>query len=104
MKYEIGIINTTINTLEGTELMSSTLLEQKLCACIQIDKIESKFIWSDKIQTDQEYRLQIKLLPKNIDKVTKMISTIHTYEIPEIIVTKALVNESYFDWMISVCV
>ncbi len=43
------IISTTTDTKENAEMITQTLLQKKLVACVQSDTIMSSYRWQEKI-------------------------------------------------------
>lgn len=83
MKY--CIVQTTCSSKKEAKKMAKILLEKKLAACIQIDKIESHYMWNKKYCKDKEYLLNIKTESKLFEKVEREIKENHSYDVPEII-------------------
>ena len=97
------IIITTTNSKKNAKEIATLLLNKKLAACIQIEKIKSYYLWEEKINKDKEYRLVIKTKQKYFKKVKKAIKSIHPYSIVQIIalnIDKA--NKEYLNWINSV--
>jgi len=94
------IILTTVEKNEDAKKIAKSLLQEKLAACIQINKIDSIYNWKDKIYEDNEFLLYIKAPKKNYEKIEKLILKIHPYELPQITmidITKGYKN--YLKWI-----
>ena len=94
----IMVITTTSNKEEAKKI-AKILLEEKLAACIQIDKIESIYKWNGDIVEEEEFRVVIKTLKSLYKKVEEKIKLIHSYEIPQIIAIEAEALKEYKDWL-----
>ena len=94
-------ISTTTDTKEEAERISRQLLEAKLAACVQIfGPVSSSYWWKNKIEQSDEWLCLIKTRKKLFDEVEKTISSIHSYETPEIIATPIIAgSKEYFDWI-----
>ena len=91
---------TTTNSKKNAKKVANTLLQKRLAACIQIDKILSYYTWQGKIERQKEYRLTIKTQKRHYKKIVKTIKKLHSYDTPEIIkinIDKA--DKSYAKWV-----
>lgn len=77
-------IITTTDSKENATLITHTLLEQRLAACVQASEIESTYRWEGKIVTEHEIRLTIKTKTSLYSQVKKSVLSLHTYEVPEL--------------------
>ena len=96
----IIVLITCAKKQEATKIMKA-LLEKKLVACVNIvDKVESFFWWKGKIDRAQECLLIAKSTRAKLDKITKVVKSLHSYEVPEIIgLPVAGGNKTYLDWI-----
>ena len=96
----IIVLITCAKKQEATKIMKA-LLEKKLVACVNIvDKVESFFWWKGKIDRAQECLLIAKSTRVKLDKITKVVKSLHSYEVPEIIgLPVAGGNKTYLDWI-----
>jgi periplasmic divalent cation tolerance protein len=81
--------------------ISKHLLEKRLCACVNIFKIQSLYWWQEKIENTGEYVVIAKTKDKNYSKIEKEVRKIHPYKIPcvlKIKINKA--NKDYLGWLI----
>lgn len=94
------IISTTTDTKENAELITQTLLQKKLVACVQSSTIKSSYRWQEKVILADEIQLQMKTKKSLFDLIKKEIETLHTYETPEIIMVELLnANTFYLQWI-----
>lgn len=94
------VILTTTNDQQVVDKITTTLLEENLAACIQVDNIVSYFKWEGKISSVLEYRLVIKAKSDNYNTIEKVITDIHNYDLPQII--KLDIQDglsSYLNWV-----
>ena len=60
----------------------------------------SVYSWQGKIETTEEYQLQIKSNSELYSEIEKEIVSIHSYDTPEIISTPIInVSKDYLSWM-----
>jgi len=93
------IITTTIDDKNIADQISTSLLQDHLVACVQSHTIQSKYHWNGTLETSEEIRLQMKTKASLFEEVKVQIEALHSYEVPEIIMTPILdANESYLKW------
>jgi periplasmic divalent cation tolerance protein len=85
MKTDCVIVLTTTDSEEESEKLAQMLLEEKLAACVQIQKIKSHYRWNEKIECADEYLLMIKTRPNLFSEISELICQNHSYETPEIV-------------------
>lgn len=102
----IEIKTTFSNCSKGQKSMNEIikiLLQEKLSKCLQSTKIESHYIWpqdSEEINHEQEILLTIKAKKKNYDKIAKIISDNHQYDLPQIIYSDICGGDNkYLEWL-----
>lgn len=99
VKY-IQIYTTTPNK-KLAQKIAETLLEKKLAACVQIlGSIDSLYRWKGKLANSKEYLCLIKRKGKKAGAIFMQLKKIHTYEVPEFIVTPIIGgNKEYLRWI-----
>lgn len=94
------IVTTTTYSKEEADSITNQLLNKKLAACIQCSEIESSYVWDGKVENNLEYKLDIKTTISKSKELINFIKSIHSYKVPEIIVTPILDgNSDYFEWI-----
>ena len=94
------IFITTANKKEARKIASG-LLKAKLAACVNIvGKIESHFRWQGKLECSKEFLLLVKTKKNILPRVIKLVKSLHSYEVPEIIALPIIAGEKkYLDWI-----
>jgi len=90
------VITTTDNE-ENVELITQTLLQNELAACIQHFPIESAYRWKGKIITSKEIRLEIKTKVSLFTEIKETIERLHTYDVPEILMIA--IDDAKYDYL-----
>ncbi|MBU1062319.1 MAG: divalent-cation tolerance protein CutA [Candidatus Omnitrophica bacterium] len=99
MQYVIVFI-TTINKKEA-EKISKALLDKRIIACSNIiGDIESHFWWKGKKEKAKECLLLVKTSMAAFKKVLKVVKSLHSYEVPEIIAVPIIAGyKPYLEWI-----
>jgi periplasmic divalent cation tolerance protein len=92
---------TTADSSELSERIATSLVEQKLAACVNIiPKIRSIYRWKNKVENAQEWLLVIKSKKSLAKKVEAAIKKQHTYSLPECIVIPIVDGSpDYLEWI-----
>lgn len=85
MEHSYIVVLTTTNSEEEARRLAKHVLAERLGACVQIQKIESHYIWKGDICSEPEFLLLIKTRRDFYQKLEDSIRKKHTYETPEII-------------------
>ena len=94
------IITTTIDNETIAEQISTSLLQERLVACVQSYPIQSRYHWNGNLEDSKEILLQMKTRTSLFEKVKTKIEALHSYDTPEIIMTAMVdANESYLMWI-----
>ena len=94
------IITTTIDDKDIAIQISTALLQDHLVACVQSYTIQSQYHWNGTLETSEEIFLQMKTKASLFEEVKVQIEALHSYDVPEIIMTPILdANESYLKWI-----
>ncbi|MCF8494468.1 MAG: divalent-cation tolerance protein CutA [Rickettsiaceae bacterium] len=94
------MVITTTDTEDIANKIAGKLVEQRLAACVQIDKVKSFFYYEEECRQEKEFRLIIKAASKNYKIIEESIKLNHNYRLPQIIkldITDGLVE--YMDWI-----
>ena len=98
MNKVLLLITTVPNQLLANKI-AKELIESELAACISIKQIQSIYKWQGDIEENKEFEITIKSLPKNLNKLTHILKSRITYEVPQLIYKIFDSENSYFQWM-----
>ncbi len=94
-----NIYVTTANLKEAKQI-SYQLVEEKLCACVNMHRVTSIYRWRGAVEEDEEYALNIKTTTALVKKVTEKILELHSYETPCIVSYKIdYGSKDFLDWI-----
>ena len=83
----VAVVYTTIDKIEDGRRIAHTLVKEQLVACVNIiPKVESIYKWKDKIESANEVVLIAKTTDRNVKKTIQRIKSLHSYDVPDIIV------------------
>ena len=95
-----SIIISTFESRMSANKIAKDMISRKLCACVNIIKINSFYYWDNKIQYDNEYLCLFKT--NSSAKLRKELKKIHPYKVPEIVEIKMdSIDNDYLRWLIS---
>lgn len=83
MKYCMIIVS--FADKDEAEKIVSELFERRLIACAQLQDVQSRYVWKNKLEKDSEVVAFIKTGADLYDKVEKCVRELHSYDVPEII-------------------
>lgn len=95
------VVLVTVKNKKKAQKIARGLIQHKLAACVNIlDKIDSLFFWNGKIDQAKESLLIIKSKKENFPKVIKLVKSLHSYEVPEIIALPIIAGDKpYLRWI-----
>jgi len=96
------IVSTTTDSADAARALAAKAIDVKLGACAQIvGPITSVYRWEGAVQTEQEWRVEIKTATDRLDSLVDHIKNHHTYDVPEIIVTPIVGgSDAYLSWLV----
>ena len=98
------VLSTAGSEEEGAQLAKS-LVERKLCACVNlVPGIRSFYRWEGAVQDDAEVLLIIKTTTGKLQALSDHLAESHSYDVPEALalaVDKG--GASYLDWLAESC-
>ena len=104
MTDKIVIFITCANKKEALRITHS-LLKNRVAACVNIlDKITSLFWWQGRIDSANEVLLIVKSKKEKLPKIIKLVKSLHSYKVPEIIALAIIAgNKDYLRWIDGSC-
>ncbi len=98
------VLSTAGSEEEGARIAKS-LLEHKLCACVNlVPKVRSLYRWEGEVQDDAEVLLIMKTTQDKLQALSDHLAQIHSYDVPEVLaiaVDKG--SASYLEWLAESC-
>jgi len=78
--------------------LAQDLLENG-AACVQHYQITSTYKWEGRVQSENEWSVEIKVSIANKIPVLKKLKSLHPYDVPQILCTEVTANDSYLQWV-----
>ncbi|MDX1917396.1 MAG: divalent-cation tolerance protein CutA [Rickettsiaceae bacterium] len=101
MREYAVIIKTTTNDHATALKITSDLLDYKKAACVQIETVDSYYLWQGKLTSAKEYVLNVKTLKSKASDTISFIRARHNYSLPEILqINIDDCNSDYLSWII----
>jgi len=96
----IVVFITCANKKEA-ERIAGKLIRSKLAACVNIIRdVKSRFWWQAKLDKADELLLIAKSTKAKLNKIIKLVKSLHSYEVPEIIALPIVGgNGKYLEWI-----
>lgn len=96
----VVILVTCANKKESLSI-AEALVKDKAAACVNIiGKIESVFWWEGRIDHSREVLLAIKSQKLKLNRIIKIVRSLHSYKVPEIIAMPIAAGyKPYLDWI-----
>ena len=94
-------IFTTCGSEETALTIAAAVVDQGFAACVNIlPSIKSYYYYKGGTHLDEEVMLMIKTSRERIDAVSQVITELHTYEIPEILMVPVeACSDSFLEWI-----
>lgn len=95
------IVTSTTDSEGKAQELAAKVIEAKLGACAQIvGPVTSVYRWEGSIQTEQEYRVEIKTTADRVAALTERLKGWHSYDLPEIVATPIVGGSTeYLTWL-----
>ena len=85
---------------QEADKISFKLLEKRLIVCAKKIKINSNYLWKDKIESDLEILLIMDSIEKNFNKINQEVKKIHSYKTYNLIMTGVnKINDGALKWL-----
>jgi periplasmic divalent cation tolerance protein len=82
------MVLSTCSSMKEARKIAKDIVQSRLAACVNITPVYSYFRWKNKIQTEHEHLLLIKTRSEAFIRLKKRILTLHSYELPEMIIVR----------------
>jgi periplasmic divalent cation tolerance protein len=96
-------VYTTYPSVVEAEEAGRSLVEQRLCSCVNIlPGMVSYYWWNDALERGEEAVMIIKTRASLAERVSAAVRKMHSYATPAILVLPIeSVEQTYFDWILA---
>lgn len=77
-------VHTTVANADDADRIATALVERGLAACVQIEAVDSRYVWQGALQREREFRLLAKTAEARWPEVEAAIRALHPYALPAI--------------------
>ncbi|SFJ89675.1 divalent cation tolerance protein [Amycolatopsis sacchari] len=96
------VVTTTTDSEDSARELAARAVEAKLGACAQIVPITSVYRWEGEVQTEPEWRVEIKTAADRVAPLVSLLEDVHSYDTPEVIATPIEGGSTeYLRWVIA---
>lgn len=94
-------VSTTVGKKVDAQRIAKLLCDKKLAACVHVVwPIESTYRWKGKLEKTKEWLCIAKTTARHCKAVEKAIKEVHSYDLPDIIVTPIVGgSKEYLGWI-----
>lgn len=93
-------LHTTIGAEDQAKDLARAAVAQQLAACVQIEAIQSVYVWQGNVQEEPEWRLLFKTTAAKASALMQFVQKHHAYELPAIYTTEVLdATPQYRAWV-----
>lgn len=98
---DIRIALTTTANREEADRIALALVETRLAACVNIvEGVHSVYRWKERVEQAAEVLLLIKTTEDKLSSVEQTLKTLHSYELPELVVLPVVGGSlPYLQWI-----
>ena len=101
MAAEHVIVTSTTFSEAAARDLAVAAVDARLGACAQVvGPITSVYRWDGSVQTDQEWRVEIKTTAERVPALTARLRELHSYDLPEVVATPIVGGSAeYLAWL-----
>lgn len=96
----LSLLLTTVAKKSDARRLSTTALQHRVAACIQIvSGIESHYVWKGRKTASREFLLIAKTSPRKRKSLEKLWKKLHPYDCPELLHLSGQAASTYARWV-----
>lgn len=94
------MVLTTTGTEDEAEALAAAIVEARLAACVQVQRVRSFYIWHNELHREPEWLLMVKTRSLRYAALEAFIRERHSYETPEIVQLPITAGSAdYLGWL-----
>jgi len=100
MSDPVCIVMTTAGTEDEADRLAEAIVEARLAACVQIQRVRSVYRWQGEIRREPEWLLMAKTRTGCYAALEAFIRQRHSYDVPEIVQVPITAGSAdYLQWL-----
>ena len=97
---DILLVTTTVAERADAERLARAMVEQRLAACAQIERIDSVYRWQGALQATPEWRVVFKTTEAHYAALEAALLYAHPYEVPAVVALSThTVSVAFAEWV-----
>lgn len=93
-------IQVTCGGVDEADRLATTLVEQRLAACVQQLPIRSTYRWNGAVERDDELLLLVKTTRDRYAEVERVVLDLHSYDVPAMTAVEVVEGSAaYLEWV-----
>ena len=91
---------TAVGSREDALALARAVVQEGLCACAQLEPIESVYRWQGRVQQEPEIRLLLKTTAAGVPALQNRVLALHPYDLPALYTLHAAeASQAFVDWV-----
>jgi periplasmic divalent cation tolerance protein len=95
----LGIVYITAGNIENALKIARELISRRLATCVNMFPVSSVYRWKGEIEEDNEIAMFVKTDSSRFEEITKLVKSLHTYEMPAIEFWGIEGEKEYLNWI-----
>lgn len=98
---DFRIVFVTAGSRSNALVLARDLVRTRAAACVNvIPGVRSVYRWRGRVREDREWLLVVKTRASRLAKITELIHSLHTYDVPEILAVRPDRGDAgYLAWL-----
>lgn len=97
--FMLGIVYITAESMDNASKIARELVSKRLAACVNMFPVSSVYRWNEKIEEDNEIAMLVKTDFSRFEEITRLVKSLHTYEMPAIEFWEIEGDREYLNWI-----
>lgn len=93
------LIYIVAGNMENASQIARELVSRRLAACVNMFPVSSVYRWKEKLEEDNEIAMFVKTDSSRFEEITRLVKSLHTYEMPAIEFWEIDGERKYLDWV-----
>jgi len=95
----IAVVTTTVASAADADRLAALMVERRVAACVQIERVVSHYRWQGALHREEEWRLDCKTAVSRVDALLAALAEQHPYDLPQLLVQTVRAERRYAQWV-----